>query len=218
MNSLSTSLPHSSFDAELQALDIAIRDLSRVQVNKATFLIDNKNAARAIWETSPHNLQFISIRAMANFRQWVSSIHNHDNLHIQIPWCPSHKEVLENEYVDSLAEQQLLLANCVVHSTVNSTISNFKKDIYEKWDSAIRQFNNLGHGFLRPKFKNKRIGPSYGKRKNIFFEITDDNINGTIEDAGIRRKKIGVDLTKNIHTRDNTSYADITTNLTRFTT
>ncbi|KAF8622832.1 hypothetical protein AX15_006716 [Amanita polypyramis BW_CC] len=62
---------HSSFDSELRAIELAFDELINQSVNKVALLTDNESAARAIWNTSFHNLQLVSTKAMASFRTWI---------------------------------------------------------------------------------------------------------------------------------------------------
>ncbi|KAF8629450.1 hypothetical protein AX15_003444 [Amanita polypyramis BW_CC] len=118
---------------------------------------------------------------MTNIRQWFSEACNPDKTRITVSWCPSHKNILENEHVDKLAEEQQSLNQAVIQSTVDSKLVELKKCLYNKWDSEKQKHNGLGHQFLCLKFNNKRIGPSFGKHKCIFLDIVDDNISQLVK-------------------------------------
>ncbi|KAF8623056.1 hypothetical protein AX15_006531 [Amanita polypyramis BW_CC] len=77
----------SSFDTEIQALEMAFKVLLSHNASKILFLVDNEAAARVIWNTSPHNYQASSLAAMGFVRPWLS---NRPHRNITVSWCPSH--------------------------------------------------------------------------------------------------------------------------------
>ncbi|KAF8622490.1 hypothetical protein AX15_006973 [Amanita polypyramis BW_CC] len=58
---------HSSYNAELQAIQLAFTHLKVLPFKCITLLVDNEAAAKSIWRTDFHNLQYISIKAMTDF-------------------------------------------------------------------------------------------------------------------------------------------------------
>ncbi|KAF8627668.1 hypothetical protein AX15_004308 [Amanita polypyramis BW_CC] len=165
---------HSSFDAEIQAIELALIELTNHNYPRVTLLVDNESAARAIWNTSFHNLQSTSINAMINFRKWITKM-NISQVIFNVSWCSAHMDVIENEYVDSIVTE-LFMEDRVSFSTLHSKIAEVKQKEFEIWDSATRKHNALGHEYLRLKYKGKRIGPTLGSRKNAFIIASKDNI------------------------------------------
>ncbi|KAF8628936.1 hypothetical protein AX15_003639 [Amanita polypyramis BW_CC] len=167
---------HSSFDTEIAALQYAFQSLRRLPYSRVTFLIDNENATKLIWDTSAHNLQSLSIKATVDFHHWFVTVMKHKVDIVNVSWCPSHMGIVENEHVGKVADKSELLEDTIVKSTLLSKIQDVKNAEFKKWISDSSKPNTLGHGYLRLKFKNKKIAPSFGKRRNIFYDVSDDNI------------------------------------------
>ncbi|KAF8624181.1 hypothetical protein AX15_006008 [Amanita polypyramis BW_CC] len=165
---------HSSFDAELQAIDLAFNHMRITPFRRVTLLIDNEAAAKTIWNTDFHNLQQTSIAAMVKFREWTTRLRTKQFL-INVSWCPAHMGILENELVDRIASE-VTIHDIPIKTTLEASITKIKKDEYALWDSNTRKHNALGHEYLRLKFKGKRIGPSLGSRRNAFIIASKDNI------------------------------------------
>ncbi|KAF8629923.1 hypothetical protein AX15_003198 [Amanita polypyramis BW_CC] len=113
---------------------------------------------------------------MSYLRTWISLYDLRTKFSINVSWCPAHMDVLENEFVDKLATSNLSIDSIAAASTLKSKITEIAAKIYNEWDSQTRKHHALGHDFLRLKFNNKRIGPSFGQRKKIFYEASNDNI------------------------------------------
>ncbi|KAF8625829.1 hypothetical protein AX15_005166 [Amanita polypyramis BW_CC] len=91
----------SSFDAVTQAIEAALIWISgNINIHNITLLVDNDAAARAIWDTSQHNLQYVSVNAMHCIREWFVEVRDHS---ITTSWVPSHVGITENEEVNHLA-------------------------------------------------------------------------------------------------------------------
>ncbi|KAF8628121.1 hypothetical protein AX15_004077 [Amanita polypyramis BW_CC] len=166
---------HSSFDSELQAIDLAFKQLPNYPYTRPTLLIDNEPAARTIWNTDFHNLQATSLSAMTNFRKWITSVDISQVL-VNVSWCPAHMDIDENEVVDQLASEVIFDDDIPTATTLQSQITETKRVEYDAWDSKTRKHNALGHDYLRLKFKGRRVGPALGSRKNAFIMASNDNI------------------------------------------
>ncbi|KAF8622533.1 hypothetical protein AX15_006942 [Amanita polypyramis BW_CC] len=165
---------HSSFDAGLQAIQLAFEALTHFKYRKVTILVDNESAAKSIWNTNFHNLQYVSINAMTNIRHWIDNL-NGEHFSINVLWCPAHMDVLENEVVDKLATDAPT-SDRVTATTLNSKITEVRLQEIKAWDGATRKYNALGHEYLCLKYKHKRISPTIGSRKNAFYVASKDNI------------------------------------------
>ncbi|KAF8622831.1 hypothetical protein AX15_006718 [Amanita polypyramis BW_CC] len=166
---------HSSYNTELQAIHLAFEQLKLLPFKRVTILIDNEMAVHLIWRMDFHNLQAVSIKAMTNFHEWTTHFRSKDFI-LNISWCPAHMDVQENELVDSLTSE-LIVEDIDSKTTLKSEIKRIKMKEYDMWNKATRQYNGLGHGYLRLKYKGKRIGPSLGSRRKAFIEASNDNIN-----------------------------------------
>ncbi|KAF8622377.1 hypothetical protein AX15_007065 [Amanita polypyramis BW_CC] len=98
---------HSSYDTEIQAIQLAFSHLKLLPFKHVTLLIDNEAAATSIWKTDYHNMQYISIKVMTDFRIWTNILKNKDFI-FSISWCPAHMDVKENEYMDALANNVIV--------------------------------------------------------------------------------------------------------------
>ncbi|KAF8621794.1 hypothetical protein AX15_007494 [Amanita polypyramis BW_CC] len=139
---------HSSFNIEITALLHAFEALNRMDCDQVTFLVDNENAAKLIWDTSVHNLQYVSIKAMTSFRNWISNKTDTQN----VSWCPSHMGIVENEHVNKPASHAEDLEDAVVNSTVLLKLNEIKKKAFKTWNNKAKLPNALGKGFLRQLF------------------------------------------------------------------
>ncbi|KAF8625390.1 hypothetical protein AX15_005405 [Amanita polypyramis BW_CC] len=166
---------HSAYNAELQAIQLAFEQLKNLPFRRVTILIDNESAAKLIWRTDYHNLQFVSIKAMEYFHEWTRLIKTKDFI-VNISWCPAHMDINENDLVDNLASD-VVITDEESKTTLESEIRRIKIDEYNKWDRTSRKHNALGHNYLAVKYKGRRIRPSLGSRKKAFIEVCDDNIN-----------------------------------------
>ncbi|KAF8622330.1 hypothetical protein AX15_007104 [Amanita polypyramis BW_CC] len=166
---------HSAYDAELQAIQLAFEQLKNLPFKRVTLLIDNEAAAKSIWCTDYHNLQYVSIKAMEHFRQWTALLKSKDFI-INVSWCPAHMDVDENEIVDNLTSE-VVIKDEDSKSTLESKIRRIKVDKYDKWNRTTKQYNALGHNYLALKYKGRRIGLALGSRKKLFIEACNDNIN-----------------------------------------
>ncbi|KAF8623883.1 hypothetical protein AX15_006151 [Amanita polypyramis BW_CC] len=175
INSFATQVnAHSAYDAEIQAIQLAFEQLKLLPFKRVTLLINNEAAAKTIWRTDYHNLQYVSIKAMVHFREWVTLLKTKEFI-LNVSWCPAHMNVQENDLVDSMASE-VVIKDEESKTTLESEIRRIKIDEYDKWNKATRQYNALGHGYLALKYKGRRIGPSLGTRKKAFIEASKDNI------------------------------------------
>ncbi|KAF8624012.1 hypothetical protein AX15_006087 [Amanita polypyramis BW_CC] len=165
---------HSAYNAELQAIQLAFKHLKLLTFRKVTLLIDNEAAAKSIWHTDCHNIQYVSIDTMVNFRNWIALIKTKEFI-FNVSWCPAHTDVKENELVDAMASD-VVITKEMNKTTLESEIRQIKKEEYDKWNKATQQYNALGHGYLALKYKGRHIGPSLGARKKMFIEASKDNI------------------------------------------
>ncbi|KAF8622419.1 hypothetical protein AX15_007033 [Amanita polypyramis BW_CC] len=165
---------HSSFDAELQAINLAFMQLPSFNHPQVTILSDNESAAKSIWNTDFHNLQMISISVMTNFRTWVSKM-NPSQVNFTVSWYPAHMDINENEFVDSLTTEYLP-EPVIQFSMLQLKINEVTESEFGVWNSVMKKHNTLGHGYLRLKFKGKHIGPTTGTRRNAFILASKDNI------------------------------------------
>ncbi|KAF8625265.1 hypothetical protein AX15_005475 [Amanita polypyramis BW_CC] len=165
---------HSAYDAEIQAIQLVFEQLKLLPFKKVTLLIDNEAAARTIWRTDYHNLQWVSIRAMTHFREWTTHL-NTKYFIFNVSWCPAHMDVQENELVDSMASK-VVITDMETKTTLESEIRRIQKLEFDEWNKNTKKYNGLGTGYLRLKFKGKRIGPSLGSRRKAFIEASKDNI------------------------------------------
>ncbi|KAF8625375.1 hypothetical protein AX15_005416 [Amanita polypyramis BW_CC] len=164
---------HSAYDTEIQAIQLAFEQLKLLPFRRVTLLIDNEAAAKTIWHTDFHNLQYVSIKVMVHFREWVTLLKSKDFI-LNVLWCPAHMDMQENDLVNSLASE-VVIKEEESKTTLESEIRRIKIDEYDKWNKT-RQYNALGHGYLALKYKGCRIGPSLGSRKKAFIEVSKDNI------------------------------------------
>ncbi|KAF8622376.1 hypothetical protein AX15_007066 [Amanita polypyramis BW_CC] len=161
INSLAIQVSaHSAYDTELQAIQLAMEHMEIILIKKITLLVDNEAAAKTIWHTDCHNLQYISIKAMTHFQKWMTHWKMR-NFIFNILWCPAHMDVQENELVDSIASEVIIM-NINLKTTLESEIQWIKKLEFDAWNRTSHQHNGLGHGYLQLKYKGKRIGPSLG--------------------------------------------------------
>ncbi|KAF8622331.1 hypothetical protein AX15_007103 [Amanita polypyramis BW_CC] len=98
---------HSAYDVEIQAIQLAMEQLTFLSFKKVTVLTDNEAAAKLIWHTDCHNLQFVSITAMTHFRKWMAQWKTKDFV-VNVSWCPAHMDIYENEMVDSVASEVII--------------------------------------------------------------------------------------------------------------
>ncbi|KAF8622194.1 hypothetical protein AX15_007303 [Amanita polypyramis BW_CC] len=166
---------HSAYDAEIQAIQLVFEQLKLLPFKKVTLLIDNEAAARSIWRTDYHNLQWVSIKAMTHFREWTTHLKTKDFL-LNVLWCPAHMDVQENELVDTMASE-VIISDLDSKTTLESEIKRIQKLEFDEWNKTTRKHNGLGSEYLRLKFKGRRIGPSLGSRRKAFIQASNDNIN-----------------------------------------
>ncbi|KAF8621969.1 hypothetical protein AX15_007368 [Amanita polypyramis BW_CC] len=166
---------HSSYDAEIQAIQLALSHLKLLPFKHVTLLVDNEAAATSIWKTDYHNMQYVSIKAMMDFRTWTKILKTKD-FTFNVSWCPAHMNVKENEYVDALTNN-IVVEERDQSTTLASEVRRIQINEFDQWNRATKQYNHLGHQYLRLKYKGKRIGPSLGQRKKAFIEASNDNIN-----------------------------------------
>ncbi|KAF8622292.1 hypothetical protein AX15_007138 [Amanita polypyramis BW_CC] len=165
---------HSAYDAELQAIGLMMDHIQMIPIKKITILIDNESAARSIWRTNYHNLQHVSIKAMMSFCRWTTQWRTKD-FQVNVSWCPAYMNIEENELVDSLTNE-VTIGEMEEKTMLESEIRRIKELEYRAWDKTMHQHNSLGSGYLRLKYKGKRIGPSLGSRRKAFIEASEDNI------------------------------------------
>ncbi|KAF8624189.1 hypothetical protein AX15_006002 [Amanita polypyramis BW_CC] len=160
---------HSAYDAELQAIKLAMDHIQMIPIKKIMILIDNESAAKSIWQMDNHNLQHVSIKVMLSFHKWTTHWKTKD-FKVIVSWCPAHMNIEENELVDSMTNK-VTIRDMEDKLTLESEIRRIKELEYQAWDKTMHQHNGLGVGFLRLKYKGKCIGPSLGSRRKAFIEL-----------------------------------------------
>ncbi|KAF8626579.1 hypothetical protein AX15_004792 [Amanita polypyramis BW_CC] len=111
---------------------------------------------------------------MTSFREWTTHWRTKDFV-VNVSWCPAHMDVSENELVDSIASE-VTIRDIDTKTTLESEIRRIKEVEFDAWNRTTRQHNGLGSGYLRLKYKGRRIGPSLGSRRKAFIEASEDNI------------------------------------------
>ncbi|KAF8621836.1 hypothetical protein AX15_007459 [Amanita polypyramis BW_CC] len=137
---------HSAYDAEIQAIHLAMEHMELIPIKKITLLVDNEAAAKTIWRTDCHNLQYVSINTMTHFRRWTTHWKSRDFI-FNISWCPAHMDIQENELVDSMASE-VIITDIDNKTTLESEIQRIKKLEFDAWNKTTHQHNGLGHGYL----------------------------------------------------------------------
>ena len=157
------------FDAELFALTTAshhtysyVTSISQ-PITTIHFFTDNTSAIHMAYDRRPHAGQLDSELFSQNIDELLST---YPSLRITIHWCPAHKGIKGNEYVDNLTKHATTIA-ATVPATISYLTARAHCHTLHQWhnDWHITQRNNAPRQFLtkppsltlNPIFRDQRI-------------------------------------------------------------
>ncbi|KAF8626750.1 hypothetical protein AX17_006476 [Amanita inopinata Kibby_2008] len=161
----------SSFDTEIQALEMAITYIAKSMNGNVTIYTDSKSAIQAIFNVSnKHQFMECSIRASNAIREWVTSEGNS----LTLSWCPAHVGIPQNEHVDKLARNTLNtpVGRFFSSGRMRNTIDD---KMFKAWNLLYASRKYRGNNMLPFRCNKKLWTLSKGRRKT-FYTLTENDV------------------------------------------